>query len=56
MNDGQPPLNANVAQARDSVDHDEGSSELLEDNEVYLEELPPEFTLIGAMGTKPRSF
>ena len=38
-----------------SVDQDKDSSELLEDNEAYLQELPPEFTLIGAMGTKPCS-
>ena len=49
MNDGQPPLNNNVAWVCNSVDQGEGSSELLKDTKAYIQEMPPEFVLIGAM-------
>ena len=46
MAQGLPPLDANIADLQNNIPEDE------EDWEV---ELPPDFALIGALGTEPKS-
>ena len=46
MAQGLPPLDTNIADLQNNIPEDE------EDWEV---ELPPDFTLIGTLGTEPKS-
>ena len=45
MAQGLPPLDANIADLQDNIP---------EDKEDWEAELPPDFTLIGILGTEPK--
>src|SRR5271169_109619 len=55
MHEALPPLEANIADSQDPEDGDDISIQLPEDYDDYFSGLPPNFALVGAMGTEPRS-
>jgi hypothetical protein len=50
MNEGLPPLEANIAEY-DVLDF---NNQFSKDNEGWYEDLPPDFALLG-MGTEPQT-
>ena len=50
-----PPLEANIAGINLNDDNLDIKIELPEDEESWSADLPPDFALLGSMGTKPRS-